>query len=105
MNHRVKKEGIPYLFMLRMVPVSPYVVINVVMGLTDMKLWTFAWVTLLGMFPGTFLYILAGNKIASINDLSEILSWEIILALTVLGLLAPLTRYYMKHHSRSFVHE
>jgi uncharacterized membrane protein YdjX (TVP38/TMEM64 family) len=70
-----------------------------------MKLWTFAWVTLAGMFPGTFLYILAGNKIASITDISQIMSWEIILALSVLGLLAPLTRYFMKHYSRRFAHE
>lgn len=105
MNHRVKKEGIPYLFTLRMIPVSPYVVINIVMGLTDMKLWNFAWVTCLGMLPGTFLYILAGKKIASITKVSDILSWEIALGLTFLGLVPPVIRGIMKQHSGRLAHE
>jgi uncharacterized membrane protein YdjX (TVP38/TMEM64 family) len=105
MNQRVKAEGIPYLFTLRMIPVSPYVVINVVMGLTDMKLFHFAWVTCLGMLPGTFVYILAGKKLASIHSVGEILSWEIVLALCVLGLLPPVVRYATKHHTRRFAHE
>jgi uncharacterized membrane protein YdjX (TVP38/TMEM64 family) len=105
MNHRVKKGGIAYLFTLRMIPVSPYVVINIVMGLTDMKLWNFAWVTCLGMLPGTFLYVLAGKKIASIDEVSEIFSWEIIVGLSFLGLLPPLVRIFMKHHSGRLAHE
>ncbi len=105
MNHRLKEGGIAYLFTLRMIPVSPYVVINIVMGLTRMKLWNFAWVTCLGMLPGTFLYVLAGKKIASIEKVSEIFSWEIILGLTLLGLLPPLVRTYMKHHGGRLAHE
>ncbi len=105
MNHRVKKGGITYLFTLRMIPVSPYVVINIVMGLTNMKLWNFAWVTYLGMLPGTFLFVLAGKKIASIEKVSEIFSWEIILGLSVLGLLPPLLKIIMKHHSGRLAHE
>lgn len=105
MNHRVKKGGIAYLFTLRMLPVSPYVVINIVMGLTDMKLWNFAWVTLLGMLPGTFIFVLAGKKIASIEKVSEIFSWEIILGLCVLGLLPPLVRTFMKQHTGRLAHE
>ncbi len=105
MNLRVKKGGISYLFTLRMIPVSPYVVINIVMGLTNMKLWNFAWVTFLGMLPGTFLYVLAGKKIASIEKVSEIFSWEIIAGLSLLGLLPPLMRIFMKHHSGTLAHE
>ena len=105
MNYRVKKEGIPYLFTLRMIPVSPYVVINIVMGLTEMRLFPFAWVTLLGMLPGSFLYVLAGKKIASIREISDIISWEIALALSALGLIPPAVRWFMKHHSRRLAHE
>jgi uncharacterized membrane protein YdjX (TVP38/TMEM64 family) len=105
MNHRVEKEGVPYLFTLRMIPVSPYVVINVVMGLTEMKLWNFAWVTYLGMLPGSFLYVLAGKKIATITKLTDILSWEIAIGLTLLGLLPPAVRSYLKLHSGRFAHE
>ncbi|MES2527268.1 MAG: TVP38/TMEM64 family protein [Bdellovibrionota bacterium] len=105
MNHRIKKEGISYLFTLRMIPVSPYVVINVVMGLSEMRLWNFAWVTCLGMLPGTFLYVLAGKKLSTINKISEILSWEILLGLTVLGLLPPLIKLVMKNQSGRLAHE
>lgn len=105
MNHRVKKEGIAYLFTLRMIPVSPYVVINIVMGLTEMKLWNFAWVTFLGMLPGTFLYVLAGKKIASITKISQIFTWEIAIGLTILGLLPPIVRTLMKNHSGRYAHE
>ena len=105
MNHRVKKEGISYLFTLRMIPVSPYVVINVVMGLTDMRLWNFAWVTCFGMLPGTFLYVLAGEKLSTMTKISQILSWEILLGLTLLGFLPLLVRYLMKHHSGRLAHE
>jgi uncharacterized membrane protein YdjX (TVP38/TMEM64 family) len=105
MNHRVKKGGISYLFTLRMIPVSPYVVINIVMGLTDMKLWNFAWVTCAGMLPGTFLYVLAGQKIASIENVSQIFSWEIIVGLSFLGLLPLFVRKYMRHHSGRLAHE
>jgi len=105
MNRRVEKEGIAYLFTLRMIPVSPYVVINIVMGLTEMKIWNFAWVTCLGMLPGTFLYVLAGKKISDIEKISDILSWEIALGLTFLGLVPPVIRAMMKNHSRRYAHE
>lgn len=105
MNHRVKREGIPYLFILRMIPVSPYVVINIVMGLTEMRLWNFAWVTYLGMLPGTFLYVLAGKEIASITKISDILSWEIALGLTALGVVPPVLRKVLNQHSRRFAHD
>ncbi len=88
-----------------MIPVSPYVVINIVMGLTDMRLFTFAWVTLAGMLPGTFLYILAGKGIGEIREVSDILSWEIALALTGLGLFPTVVRRYLRQHSRRPVHE
>lgn len=105
MNHRVEREGIPSLFTLRMIPVSPYVVINVVMGLTEMRLWSFTWVTYLGMLPGTFLYVLAGKKIASITKIADILSWEIVLGLTFLGVLPAFVRKLLKEHSSRFAHD
>ncbi len=105
MNHRVKKQGISYLFTIRMIPVSPYVVINVVMGLTSMRLWNFAWVTCLGMLPGTFLYVLAGKKLSTMSKASEILSWEIALGLGLLGFLPLIVRYFMKQYDGSLAHE
>lgn len=104
-NDRIKKEGISYLFTIRMIPVSPYVVINIVMGLSDMRLWNFAWVTFFGMVPGTFLYVLAGKKLSTISKVSEILSWELALGLTILGLFPMAMKSFFKHHSARFAHE
>ncbi len=108
MNEKVKKEGRVFLFTSRMIPVSPYVVVNVVMGLTQMRLWDFAWITYAGMLPGTFLYVYGGKEITSITNVSQILSWEIILALVALGILPPAIRMIMKNHGKrkmSYAHE
>lgn len=92
MNRKVKQEGRLYLFILRMVPVSPFVVINLAMGLTNMRLWSYVWITFLGMYPGTYIYVYAGQKISEITDISQILSWPIMLSLTALGLFPYLAR-------------
>lgn len=105
MNARVHEDGVSYLFTMRMIPVSPYTLINNVMGLTDMPLFTFAWVTLFGMFPGTFLYIIAGKKIAEIRNISDILSADILLALTAVGLFPMLMKYFLRLKSRRRLHE
>ena len=86
-DKRIRQEGAIYLFGLRLFPASPFVVINLVMGLTNMSLWTFAWITFIGMLPGTFIYVYAGRKFAQLDTLSEIMSWPILFALIVLGLL------------------
>lgn len=108
MNEKVKKEGKVFLFTSRMIPVSPFVVVNVVMGLTKMKLWNFAWITYLGMLPGTFLYVYAGRKIATLKNPSQILSLELILGLTMLGVLPLLLRWAMRNYGRKklrYAHE
>lgn len=86
-NQKVKENGNSYLFTIRLIPVSPYVVINVLMGLTSMRTWNYIWITFVAMFPGNLVYVYAGRKISEIRSASEILSWPIILVLTFLGLL------------------
>ena len=73
-NAGVEKEGPFYLFALRLVPIFPFFVINLVMGLTPMKTRTFYWVSQLGMLAGTIVYVNAGTQIAQIETLSGILS-------------------------------
>lgn len=107
MDNKVKTEGRTYLLILRMIPVSPFVVINNVMGLTNMKIWTFCYITYLGMLPGTIIYIFAGQKISQIDDVSKILSWPIVLSLSAIGLLPILTKklvnmHRKKHHMGAF---
>ena len=82
----MKREGSFYLFTLRLIPVFPFFVVNLVMGLTRMPLRTFYWVSQLGMLPGTLIYVNAGKELAEIDSLSGILSPGLILSLALLGI-------------------
>ena len=83
----VQKEGAFYLFTLRLVPVFPFFLVNLLMGVTGIKAWTFYWVSQIGMLAGTVVYVNAGTQLAEINSLSGILSPKLILSFVLLGLL------------------
>jgi uncharacterized membrane protein YdjX (TVP38/TMEM64 family) len=85
-NAGVEREGPFYLFTLRLIPVFPFFVINLVMGLTKMKLPTFYWVSQTGMLPGTIVYVNAGRELAKIESLQGILSPGLIISFAILGL-------------------
>lgn len=85
-NAGVEREGAFYLFSLRLVPIFPFFVINLAMGLTPMRLPTFYWVSQIGMLAGTIVYVNAGRQLARIDSLSGILSPGVLISLTVLGL-------------------
>jgi len=86
-NHGIQKEGAFYLFTLRLVPLFPFFLINLVVGLTKMKTRTFFLVSQVGMLPGTAAYVNAGTQLASIDSLGGILSLPVILSFAVLGIL------------------
>jgi len=86
-NAGIARDGAFYLFALRLVPAFPFFVINLVMGLTKIKLTTFYWVSQLGMFAGTIVYINAGTQLAQINSASGIFSPGIIVSFVLLALL------------------
>lgn len=85
-NQGIGKEGAFYLFTLRLVPLFPFFIINLLMGLTQLPTRTFYWVSQLGMLAGTIVYVNAGTQLAQINSLSDILSPGLILSFSVLGL-------------------
>ncbi|HMQ10349.1 MAG TPA: dihydrolipoyl dehydrogenase [Oligoflexia bacterium] len=95
-NEGVKKQGAFYLFSLRLVPIIPFFVINAVMGLTQMRLWTFYWVSQVGMLAGTMVYVNAGKQLASIDALSEVMSLNVLLSCAALALLPWLTKAILK---------
>ena len=70
-NEALKREGAFYLFTLRLVPLVPFFVINVVMGLTPIKTPTFWWVSQLGMLPGTALYTYVGSAVPDLQTLAD----------------------------------
>ncbi|MDO6563175.1 FAD-dependent oxidoreductase [Amphritea sp. 1_MG-2023] len=85
-NRGIEKDGISYLFTLRLVPLFPFFVINAVMGLTRMKAATFYWVSQLGMLPGTAIFVNAGTQLALIEQPGDILSPGLILSFCLLGI-------------------
>ena len=83
----IEKEGAFYLFTLRLIPIVPFFALNLLMGLSRMKVWTYFWVSQLGMFAGTVAFVNAGTQIARIDSLQSILSPGLIGSFVLLGLL------------------
>ena len=100
-NRAMEKEEAFYLFTLRLVPQVPFFVINVVMGLTKIRLTTFWWVSQLGMLPATCIFVSAGASVRSLTSIQEkgvgsILSLNVVLALAALGLFPLAARWAVK---------
>lgn len=86
-NEGLKNDGAFYLFSLRLIPAFPFFLINVLMGLTQIKLFTFYWVSQIGMLAGTFVYVQAGVELSKINNIKDIVGPSMILTFTALGLM------------------
>lgn len=86
-NEGIKKDGEFYLLTLRLVPVFPFFIINLVMALTPIKVTTFYWVSQVGMLAGTAVYVNAGTQLAQIDSPAGIISPQMILSFVLLGLL------------------
>src|SRR2546427_1360164 len=82
------KEGAFYLFALRLVPAFPFVLVNLLMGLTPIRTRTFYWVSQIGMLPATIVYVNAGTQLAAVKSLSGILSPTLVGSLVLLGIFA-----------------
>ena len=89
-NEGVAREGAFYLFALRLVPVFPFVAINLLMGLTPIRTWTYFWVSQLGMLAGTVVYVYAGSQLGEFR-----ISAGLVLAFTLLGLFPLLAKRAM----------
>lgn len=89
-NEGIAREGAFYLFSLRLIPIVPFFVINLAMGLTRMPLSTFFWVSQLGMLAGTMVFVNAGKELAKIDSLAGIFSPGLIASFVILGVF-PLT--------------
>ncbi|MDP0560877.1 MAG: VTT domain-containing protein [Candidatus Endonucleobacter sp. (ex Gigantidas childressi)] len=97
-NKGMIEDGAFYLFTLRLIPVIPFFVINLVMGLMEIKVWTFYWVSQLGMLLGTAVYINAGVQIGQIEELSAtaILTPKLVAAFVLLGVFPLFVRKGVK---------
>jgi uncharacterized membrane protein YdjX (TVP38/TMEM64 family) len=84
-NEGFKTQGAYYLFTLRLMPLMPFFVLNLLMGLTPIKLWTYYWVSQIAMLPATFIFVNAGTQLSEIESPQDILSPKLILSLVLLG--------------------
>ncbi len=82
----IAREGAFYLFSMRLIPAIPFFMINLVMGLTAMRLRTFYWVSQLGMLPGTFVFVNAGSELGRLTSPAGIFSTRMLIAFALLGL-------------------
>ncbi|WP_153447031.1 FAD-dependent oxidoreductase [Vibrio algicola] len=85
-NQGIEKDGAFYLFTLRLVPVFPFFLINLLMGLTKIKTLTFYLVSQIGMLAGTIVYVNAGTQLAQLDSLKGILSFNLIISFALLGI-------------------
>jgi pyruvate/2-oxoglutarate dehydrogenase complex dihydrolipoamide dehydrogenase (E3) component/uncharacterized membrane protein YdjX (TVP38/TMEM64 family) len=93
----IEKEGAFYLFTLRLIPAIPFFVVNLLMGLTAIRAWTFYWVSQAGMLAGTLVYVNAGRQLAAIESPRGILSPGLIGAFLLLGFFPLIAKRAMEH--------
>jgi pyruvate/2-oxoglutarate dehydrogenase complex dihydrolipoamide dehydrogenase (E3) component/uncharacterized membrane protein YdjX (TVP38/TMEM64 family) len=101
-NEGVAKDGAFYLFTLRLVPLFPFFVINLVMGLTPIRTFTFYWVSQIGMLAGTAVYVNAGTQLGNLTSAAGILSPGLILSFVLLGIFPLLAKGPINSIARRF---
>lgn len=94
-NAGIARDGAFYLFSLRLVPVFPFFAVNLLMGLTPIRTWTYYWVSQIGMLLGTVVYVNAGTQLARIDSLRDIASPGLLASFVALGLLPWLGKWIM----------
>ncbi len=95
LNAGIERDGAFYLFSLRLVPVFPFFLVNLLMGLTPIRTLTYFWVSQVGMLLGTIVYVNAGTQIAQIDKLSDIASPSLLLSFAALGAMPWLGKWIM----------
>ncbi len=94
------KNGIFYLFAIRMIPLFPFYLVNIFMAFTSIKIVPYSIVTLIGITPMTIIYVYFGSQINKINHISEILSPKILIIFCLIGLTPLILRYVFNYFFR-----
>jgi len=102
-NSGIEKEGAFYLFSLRLIPIFPFFVINLLMGLTKMPIVTYFWVSQVGMLPATIVYVNAGKELAKIESIAGIASPTLLISFALLGLFPVTVKKVMAFYRRKSV--
>ena len=94
-NAGIERDGAFYLFTLRLVPIFPFFLVNPLMALTPIRLWTYIWVSWIGMLPATAVYVNAGTQLAQLDSLSGILAPSMLLAFVLLGIFPLIAKWVL----------
>lgn len=97
LNTKIQIEGKFYLFALRLIPEFPFFLVNILMSLTKIPIWSFYWVSQLGMLPVTILFVNAGTRLGKIHSAKDIMSIGIILSLIALGLFPIIVKWFINY--------
>ena len=102
-NSELHVHGKYYLLTLRLIPIFPFFLINLLAGLTKIPVWTYIWTTSIGILPGSFVYAYAGQQIGVVTQTGDILTGRVLLAFALLGLfaLAPVLWKRFHKHKKS----
>jgi len=103
-NNGMAKDGVFYLFMLRLVPLFPFFIVNLLMGLTPIRTSSYYWVSQVGMLAGTLVYVNAGTQLAKISGLSSIVSPGLLISFTLLGIFPLLAKWFLHYLQRRRVY-
>lgn len=91
-NRGIRRDGVFYLISLRLIPIFPFFIINVLMGLTPIRVRTFYWASQVGMLPLTVVIVNAGTELAKIDNLKDILSPTLLVSMALIGLFPLVAR-------------
>lgn len=100
-NAGIQKEGVFYLFSLRLIPAFPFFMINLVMGLTPISIGKFFWVSQLGMLPGTAVFVNAGTQLSQLQSLKGILSPSILFSFVILGIFPLIAKTVLNYYKEN----
>ncbi len=101
-NAGMARDGARYLFALRLMPLFPFFLVNLLMGLTRLSAIRYGWISQLAMLPATVLFLNAGRELGELTSLRDILSPGVLFAFTLLGLLPLVTRWLFSRYISSF---
>ncbi|MFT6927573.1 MAG: putative membrane protein YdjX (TVP38/TMEM64 family) [Psychromonas sp.] len=104
-NLGIKKDGTLYLLTLRLIPIFPFFIINLLMGLTPMSAKKYYLFSQLGMLPTTIVFLNTGTQLADINSLSGLLSPSVLMSLVVLGLLPLISKFIINGIKQNKVYQ
>ncbi|GJL42293.1 TPA: TVP38/TMEM64 family protein [Enterobacter chengduensis] len=101
-NAGMARDGAGYLFALRLMPLFPFFLVNLLMGLTRIRIYRYWWVSQVAMLPATVVFLNAGRELGKLASLHDIVSPGIVFAFTLLGLLPLATRWLFSRYTSSF---